>query len=122
MLCLVILINIVSNINIVLCFQGVVHFAGSTHGKPTSTLCEHPLQYPHFTQGALPLFLSVLHSLNRICPDVAVVPKSCYEAVDIINDHIKSSNGTLKVTYNPGAGRFMWPPHRVKLSVNLSSL
>jgi hypothetical protein len=104
-----------------LLLTGIVHFAGSTHGQPTSYLCNNPLHYPHFTQGAVPLFLSVLHSLNRKCPDVANMTRACYDAVDVIVSHEKQSNGTVKVLYNPGAGRFTWPPHRMGLLVNNSN-
>lgn len=62
--------------------------------------------------GAVPLYLSAAHSLHAKCPETFPLPMSCYQAVDAIRAEEAKGNGT-KVVFNPGFGRFDWPPPRM---------
>ena len=93
------------------CVTGIVHFAGSTRGGSSSSICDEPTKYPYFTAGATPLFLSVVHSLHRKCPDLIPIPLSCFGAVNAIEQ--LASRGGVRVAYNPGFGKFVWPPQGV---------
>jgi lipopolysaccharide biosynthesis glycosyltransferase len=88
---------------------GIVHFAGTTHGK-SSLLCDKPLTYPHLATGAVPLFLSVVFSLHSSCPiSHKFIPTSCWNAIKVVQHAV--SFGNMTVRYNPGRGKFIWPPN-----------
>lgn len=102
-------------------FLGIVHFAGTTHGK-SSLLCDQPLTYPHLVTAAVPLFLSVVSSLHSTCPmSHQFIPASCWNAMEAVQHAVSFAN--LTVRYNPGRGRFLWPPNDfIKMNKSASSL
>lgn len=93
-------------------------------GDRAEILCENPLQYPLFLPAVVPLYLSVVSSYMRRVKDKLdgyffegnfsqnnfkfQFSNSCNEAVEIVKAELKSK--TISVSYNPGRGRFIWPP------------
>lgn len=87
---------------------GVVHFAGSTYGDETS-MCKRPTQYPHFLSAVMPLYLSIVTALHKSCPAIPWKMKEvCAEGVVKLQQRLIDDN--ITVSYNPGRGKFTWPP------------
>lgn len=91
-----------------------MHFAGTTHAD-AEHLCRNPLQYPMLLTGAVPLYLSVVHALQRKHPafeesEFRLSTNSCSTAIPTVVAELARLN--LRATYNPGAGGFTWPPTR----------
>jgi lipopolysaccharide biosynthesis glycosyltransferase len=87
---------------------GITHFAGTTRGI-SSVLCENPLMYPHLSSAAIPLFLSVISSLSSTCSvSRPFIPSACWKAIDKVKTAVQHNN--LTINYNPGSGKFCWPP------------
>lgn len=93
------------------CFSlGIVHFAGAVKSD-ANRLCEDPLQYPVFLPSVLPLYLSIVNSFQQRCPSSTYRPSAaCQKSVKIVQDHFFYK--VMKPKYNPGRGKFSWPPHQ----------
>lgn len=93
-------------------FEGVVHFAGITKGDAFA-LCREPLKYPFLLNAALPLYLSAVKSFGKSLfketqQELATLVSLCSASLDLVLTEVKKSN--IIVAYNPGPGRFIWPP------------
>eukprot|EP01039_Chlorochromonas_danica_P007805 gene7805-8616_t len=87
---------------------GVVHFAGTLQGDQM-LLCRYPLLHPVLWPAALPLYLTVVLSLQRKCPSLS--PESwslCREAVSQLLKTFQSH--PVPVHFYEGPAHLLWPP------------
>lgn len=90
--------------------KGVIHFAGTMNGDP-ELFCKYPLLYPVLYVSAIPLYLSIASSFSRSCPNSLFNisnPRKCNEAILLIQQEFEREK--IKVKYDPGKGKFTWPP------------
>jgi lipopolysaccharide biosynthesis glycosyltransferase len=104
--------------------QGIVHFAGITHGDAL-LLCANPfLSLTLISSGALQLYLSVLVSLTNQLASLSPFENSvartmtgkmlndtasvCPTAIESLQQHLRQQRQVVQ--FNGGEGRFSWPP------------
>jgi lipopolysaccharide biosynthesis glycosyltransferase len=125
----------VRSVNLMSHTTGIIHFAGVMGGL--QNLCRYPflIQYKHLLHHALPLYLSVVASIENKCYSVVhdsptsstvvnhdVVVEFCASsAVNRLLDELArrknlSTSDINEVHFKPGIGNFTWPPPLLTMS------